>query len=64
MQNDSSNDLLNYHDDNRALRYLLHTVKGISPVSGGVLGEALESEYQAAEQETRAVESLDFENDI
>lgn len=64
MQNNSSNDLLNYHDDNRALRYLLHTVKGISPVSGGVLGEALENEYETAEQETRAAESLGLEGDI
>lgn len=60
---DNSNEPINYHDDNRVLRYLLHTVKGISPVSGGVLGDALESEYETAEAETRAVESLDFEAD-
>lgn len=60
-QNDQS---FNYHDDNRVLRYLLHTVKGISPVSGGVLGEALENEYEMAEQEVRAVENFDFEGDI
>lgn len=64
MQNDPLNDPLNYHDDNRVLRYLLHTVKGISPVSGGVLGDALENEYESAEEETRATESLDFEGDI
>lgn len=64
MQNDSTNEPINYHDDNRALRYLLHTIKGISPVSGGVLGEALENEYESAEQETRAVESLEFEADV
>lgn len=62
--NDESNDQLNYHDDNRVLRYLLHTVKGISPVSGGVLGEALENEYESAESEAQAGEEFDFESDI
>lgn len=62
--NDESNDQLNYHDDNRVLRYLLHTVKGISPVSGGVLGEALENEYESAESEAQAAEEFDFESDI
>lgn len=62
--NDESNDQLNYHDDNRVLRYLLHTVKGISPVSGGVLGEALENEYESAESEAHAAEEFDFESDI
>ena len=62
--NDESNDQLNYHDDNRVLRYLLHTVKGISPVSGGVLGEALENEYESAEGEAQAAEEFDFESDI
>lgn len=46
----SSQSPLNYHDDNRVLRYLLHNVKGLSPVSGGIMGEALEQEY--AESET------------
>ena len=64
MHNDPSNDPINYHDDNRALRFLLHTVKGISPVSGGVLGDALENEYETAEEENRTVESLDFEGDV
>lgn len=64
MQNNSQFEPINYHDDNRALRYILHTVKGISPVSGGVLGDALEAEYEAAEEETRAVERLEFEPDI
>lgn len=38
---------LNYTDDVRVMRYLLQNVKGISPVSGGELGEQLvpESEY-------------------
>ena len=54
MQNDThTDDPINYHDDNRVLRYLLHTVKGISPVSGGVMGEALEQEYETAEEEYR-----------
>lgn len=60
-QNDQS---FNYHDDNRVLRYLLHTVKGISPVSGGVLGDALENEYQEAESEARPVSDLDFDTEI
>lgn len=37
------------HDDTRVLRYLLHTIKGISPVSGGVMGDALEEEYEKDE---------------
>lgn len=64
MQHNTSDEPISYHDDNRVLRYLLHTVKGISPVSGGVLGDALENEYETAEEETRAAENLDFEGDI
>lgn len=64
MQNDQSDAPINYHDDNRVLRYLLHTVKGLSPVSGGVMGDALENEYESAEQETRTAQDLDFEADI
>ncbi len=64
MQNDQSDAPINYHDDNRVLRYVLRTVKGASPVSGGVLGEALESEYESAEQEARTGQELDFEADI
>lgn len=52
---------LDYHDDNRVLRYLLHTVKGISPVSGGVLGDALEEEYREAEEEARPEQDFDFD---
>lgn len=52
---------IDYHDDNRVLRYLLQTVKGISPVSGGVLGEALEDEYRLAEEEQRPELDLDFD---
>jgi hypothetical protein len=63
MQNDDHNEPINYHDDNRVLRYLLHNVKGISAVSGGVLGDSLEREYAEAEERTDADE-LDFESDI
>lgn len=61
---DITDEPINYHDDNRVLRYLLHTVKGISPVSGGVLGDALEEEYRESEEETGAVEAFDFEADV
>lgn len=64
MSEDHSGEPVNYHDDNRVLRYLLHNVKGISPVSGGVLGEALENEYETAEEEVRTGEDLDFEVDV
>lgn len=64
MQDDQSNAPIDYHDDNRVLRYLLHTVKGISPVSGGVLGDALENEYETAEEEVRAAEEFDFDADV
>jgi hypothetical protein len=50
-QNDPQNQPANFSDDTRVLRYLLHTVKGISPVSGGVMGDALEQEYEIAESE-------------
>ena len=60
---DDHNEPINYHDDNRVLRYLLHNVKGISPVSGGVLGEALEREYAEAEENVET-DDLDFESDI
>ena len=55
---------INYHDDNRVMRYLLHTVKGISPVSGGVLGDALEAEYETAEEEAAPMSSLDFDSEV
>lgn len=64
MQNDSMDDVTNYHDDNRVLRYLLHNVKGLSPVSGGVLGDALEEEYRTAEQESRPEQEIDFELEV
>jgi hypothetical protein len=62
--NDSIDDPINYHDDNRVLRYLLQNVKGISPVSGGVLGDALENEYESAEEDVAAGHDLDFEADV
>jgi hypothetical protein len=65
MSTDSSTeDPINYHDDNRVLRYLLHNVKGISPVSGGVLGEALENEYETAEEDAQTGQDLDFDLDV
>ena len=64
MQNDSHDSPLDYHDDNRVLRYLLHNVKGLSPVSGGVLGEALEEEYKEAELESRPEQEFDFEPEV
>lgn len=64
MSDESTDKPINYHDDNRVLRYLLHTVKGISPVSGGVLGDALEEEYESAEESARVGEDLDFEGDL
>lgn len=53
MQNDPFQSSTSAHDDSRVLRYLLHNVKGLSPVSGGVLGDALELEYADAESEAR-----------
>ena len=34
-----------YVDDTHVLRYLLHTIKGISPVSGGDMQVQLVPEY-------------------
>lgn len=53
MHDSDIEDELTHTDDVRVLRYLLHTIKGISPVSGGVMGEALEAEYAEAEEEGR-----------
>lgn len=64
MSDDHTNQPIGYHDDNRVMRYLLHNVKGISPVSGGVMGDALENEYLEAESEALPAEQLDFEGDI
>ena len=61
---DDPNAPINYHDDNRVLRYLLHNVKGLSPVSGGVLGDALEQEYATAEEAPLSVQDFDIESDI
>lgn len=64
MSDNSPDEPINYHDDNRVLRYLLHNIKGISPVSGGVLGDALENEYESAEEDVRVAEDLDFDADV
>lgn len=64
MSEDQNNEPINYHDDNRVLRYLLHNVKGLSPVSGGVLGDALEEEYKTAEEESRPEQEIDFEFEV
>ena len=40
-----TNEQTGFTDDARVLRYLLHTIKGIIPVSGGEMGIALEQEY-------------------
>jgi hypothetical protein len=64
MHNNSTDEPISYHDDNRVLRYLLHNVQGISAVSGGVLGDALEEEYKTAEEENRPDQELDFEPEI
>lgn len=52
------------HDDNTVMDYLLKNVKGISNVSGGVMGEALEEEYAAAEAEARLGQDLEPETDV
>ncbi len=61
MQYDQSQPPISSHDDNRVLRYLLHNVKGISAVSGGVMGDTLEQEYQAAEEDFRLDSSIEFD---
>jgi hypothetical protein len=40
---------LNYRDDTHVMRYLLHNIKGISPVSGGEMEDDLVPEYIPAE---------------
>lgn len=64
MSDNNPNEPIDYHDDNRVLRYLLHNVKGLSPVSGGVLGDALEEEYKEAEEEARPELDIDFEAEV
>lgn len=56
---DPTNEPMNYSDDTRVLRYLLHNIKGISAVSGGVMGDALEQEYEIAEEEVAPEEYFD-----
>jgi len=64
MQDNHSDESIDYHDDNRVLRYLLHNVKGLSPVSGGILGDALEEEYKEAEEEARPELEPDFDFEV
>lgn len=64
MSNDQHQEPLNSHDDISVLRYLLHTVKGISPVSGGVLGVALEEEYKQSEEQSRPEKEFDFNSQV
>lgn len=61
MHDNDINDELTHTDDARVLRYLLHTIKGISAVSGGVMGDALEQEYAEAEQEQGGQASSEYE---
>lgn len=60
MHNNILEDHIGTSDDAHVLRYLLHNVKGIRPVSGGVMGDTLEAEYALAEAEAHALEELNF----
>ena len=64
MSDNQSSQPISYHDDNRVMRYLLHNVRGISAVSGGVMGDALENEYLEAESEGLPSEQLDFDGEF
>lgn len=65
MSSDSNQEPMNYHDDNRVLRFLLHNVKGISPVSGNVFGGTLEGEYDETElDEAQVGDEFEFETEI
>ena len=64
MSDDQHQEPLSSHDDISVLRYLLHTVKGISPVSGGVLGDTLEEEYRQSEEQSRPERGFDYKIDI
>ncbi len=44
------NQIIEHTDDTHVLRYLLHTVKGISPVSGGVMVDDIEQDYFVADE--------------
>lgn len=41
----STDEPVGYTDDARVMRYLLHNIKGISPVSGGEMEDQLVPEY-------------------
>lgn len=64
IDNTQSDEPLDYHDDNRVLRDVLQSVHGSSPVSGGVLGEALEDEARDAEAGAQPADELEFDSDI
>lgn len=64
MSDNRNEDLLNYHDDNRVLRDVLMSVRGSSPVSGGVLGDILEEEARDSEETSHLTEEIDFDSDI
>lgn len=49
MQPDEITEQLGTVDDTHVMRYLLHTIKGISPVSGGEMGDQLQPEYVTEE---------------
>lgn len=41
----SSDEISGYADDTNAMRFLLHNIKGISPVSGGEMQDELVPEF-------------------
>ncbi len=45
MHHDTLDSQQSFSDDAHALRYVLHSVQGSSPVSGGTFGEALDADY-------------------
>lgn len=45
QQDTTSEREIGYTDDAHVMRYLLHNIKGISPVSGGEMEEQLVPEY-------------------
>lgn len=41
----SGDEPLNYGDDTHVMRFLLHNIKGLTPVSGGEMEDELVPEY-------------------
>ena len=60
MSDEQNEQPASFHDDNRVLRYLLHNVKGISPVSGGILEDSLETDIE----EEQLVDEFEFDAEI